>query len=64
MKIFLLFTLLIVITSSYAQTPVPPGNVSGTWTPAGSPYQINGEITIPNDSVLIIAPGTYVEFQG
>ena len=47
-----------------AQTSIPAGNVSGTWTLAGSPYQINGEITIPNASTLTIEPGVLVEFQG
>jgi predicted outer membrane repeat protein len=38
--------------------------VSGTWRAAGSPYLIEGEITIPADSTLIIEPGVEVIFQG
>ena len=47
-----------------AQTAISPGDVSGTWTKANSPYNINGEITIPNDSTLTIEPGVEVVFTG
>ncbi len=49
---------------SDAQTPVLPGDVSGTWPVSGSPYQVQGTITIPDDSTLVIEPGVTVEFQG
>jgi len=45
-------------------TDIAAGNVSGTWTLANSPYYINGEITIPNDSTLTIEPGVEVVFLG
>ena len=46
----LLFILLVIITiSSNTQTIIPPGNVSGTGTFSNSPYQVNGDIYIPND---------------
>ncbi len=63
---FLLVLFLIPIKSQriYAQTDIPPGNVSGAWTLANSPYNINGEITIPNDSILTIEPGVEVVFTG
>jgi hypothetical protein len=48
----------------YAQTPVPGGPISGTWTLAGSPYQVMGETTIPNGQTLTIEPGVLVEWQG
>jgi len=48
----------------YADTIIPPGPVSGTWTETGSPYLIQGEITISSDSTLIIEPGVDVIFQG
>jgi hypothetical protein len=52
---FLIFMLLFLsLGTVFSQTPVPGGNVSGTWTLAGSPYLINGEITIPNSQSLII----------
>lgn len=47
-----------------AQTNVPGGNVSGTWTLAGSPYNIQGSIQIQNASTLTIQPGVTVNFQG
>ncbi len=45
-------------------TDIAAGNVSGIWTLAKSPYYINGEITIPNDSTLTIEPGVEVVFMG
>jgi len=45
-------------------TDIPAGYVSGTWTLAGSPYNVQGNIHIPNDSTLIIQPGVIVNFQG
>ena len=45
-------------------TDIAAGNVSGTWTLDGSPYYINGEITVPNDSTLTIEPGVEVVFLG
>ncbi len=45
-------------------TDIPAGNISGTWTLDGSPYHINGEITVPNDSTLTIEPGVEVVFLG
>ena len=47
-----------------AQTTIPAGNVSGTWTTAGSPYNINGDITVPNGQTLTINAGVTVSFQG
>ncbi len=69
-RTYLLITILIsaiVIafpTSSTAQTPVPAGAVSGTWSPGGSPYYIQGEIFIATGQSLVINPGVTVEFQG
>ncbi len=48
----------------YAQTEVPGGDVYGIWLKSGSPYHINGDITIPNDSTLTIEHGVRVEFTG
>ncbi|HEX7343712.1 MAG TPA: right-handed parallel beta-helix repeat-containing protein [bacterium] len=50
--------------NSEAQTIVPGGFVSGIWTPLGSPYLIQGNLTIPLDSSLIIEPSVQVTFQG
>jgi predicted outer membrane repeat protein len=60
--IFIFFTLL--LTGLFAQTIINEGDVSGVWTKAQSPYHINGDVTIPNDSTLTIKPGVLVEFQG
>ena len=46
-----------------AQTSIPAGTVSGTWTLAGSPYNIQGAIQIPNGDSLIIQPGVSVVFH-
>ncbi len=65
MKIqFMLFSFIAFTVISNAQTIILPGDVSGNWTLSGSPYEIQGEIIIPNDSTLIIEPGVLVEFQG
>lgn len=45
-----------------ASTNVPAGNVSGSWTTAGSPYIVQGNITIPTGSSLTINPGVIVKF--
>jgi predicted outer membrane repeat protein len=50
--------------NSYPQTTIPGGMVSGTWTHAGSPYNIMGPIMIPDGSTLTIEPGAVVKFQG
>jgi hypothetical protein len=67
--ISLCFLLLLIFSQiesryTYAQTNIPVGDVSGTWTIANSPYYVNGEITIPNDSTLTIEPGVEVIFTG
>jgi hypothetical protein len=49
---------------SNAQTQIPAGDVHGSWGISGSPYNIQGDITIPNDSTLSIEPGVVIEFQG
>ena len=49
---------------SFAQTNVPAGNVSGTWSKAQSPYIVNGDLTIPDNQKLIIEPGVEIRFSG
>jgi hypothetical protein len=60
----ILFSLIMQVNILHAQTDIPAGNVSGTWALANSPYQINGEITVPNGDTLIIEPGVEVLFTG
>jgi parallel beta-helix repeat protein len=43
-------------------TGIPGGYVSGTWTLAGSPYRVTGDITVGSGSTLTIEPGVVVEF--
>ena len=47
-----------------AQTEIPAGNVSGTWSMANSPCRVNGDITVPHGSTLTIEPGVKVIFTG
>ncbi len=44
-------------------TTVYAGDVSGTWTASGSPYRIEGDITVPAGSTLTIEAGTEISFQ-
>ena len=60
----ILFLILSFTIHCIAQTPVPAGNVSGTWTKVNSPYQVNGNITIPMAQSLTIEKGVQVIFQG
>ena len=60
----IIFIFFISVCPSYSQTIIPGGYVSGTWTGANSPYQINGDITVHTDSALTIEPGVEVIFQG
>ncbi len=64
-KTFLIISAIFLMYSfSCAQTIIPGGNVSGTWTFGGSPYLIMGAIMIPDNSTLTIEPGVSVNFQG
>ncbi len=60
--LLILFLAFYIILSS--DTIIPAGNVSGNWDIDGSPYLIEGEITIPDGETLTIDPGILVEFQG
>jgi hypothetical protein len=54
---------LAAITAS-AQTVIPGGDVSGIWNAAGSPYLIQGTITVPASDTLLIEPDVDVIFYG
>jgi PKD repeat protein len=64
MPLVLIITLLPISVPVFAQTTVPAGDVSGTWTAAGSPYLVEGDITVPAGQTLVIEPGVQVLFQG
>ncbi len=64
-KLTLLVSFLFLCMSFLAaQTHIPAGNVSGSWSAAGSPYIIDGEIQIIVGDQLVIDPGVDVEFSG
>lgn len=48
--------------SLHGQTTIAGGNVSGVWSLAGSPYQINGSISVATGTTLEIEPGVEVLF--
>jgi hypothetical protein len=54
---------LILSAVAYSDTYVA-GLVSGTWTPAGSPYVVLADIEIPYGQTLTIQPGVEVKFTG
>ncbi|MFH1734602.1 MAG: hypothetical protein ABIE92_07825, partial [bacterium] len=64
LPIFLTFAVLLASIIASAQTIIPGGPVSGLWTQSGSPYLIEGEITLPSNNTLTIDPGVDVIFQG
>jgi parallel beta-helix repeat protein len=45
-------------------TEIGPGNVSGVWSSAKSPYFVTGNIRVPADQELTIEPGVQVFFTG
>ena len=64
MKKILLSILLITPLIFYGTTDVPPGQVTGHWDLAGSPYIVQGDIFIDADNTLTIDPGVVVKFKG
>lgn len=63
-KFMYVFILFLSYTFLSSQTTIPAGDISGNWLTNGSPYLIEGEITIPDGETLTIDPGVIVEFQG
>jgi hypothetical protein len=51
------------LQTGYCQTDIPAGDVSGTWSLSNSPYQVNGNITIPDGQILTIEPGVTAIFK-
>jgi len=58
--------ILLTVEAVFADTTyVAPGNISGNWTPANSPYIVDsGDVTVPPGMTLTIAPGVSVLFTG
>jgi len=46
-----------------ADTHIPAGDVSGTWTIDGSPYIVDGYVIVPVDSTLMIESGVLIFFS-
>ena len=63
-KLITVVSFLLIPVLGYNQTIVPGGDVYGVWDASGSPYLVQGEITIPDDSLLSIHHGVEVIFQG
>ncbi|MBU1881547.1 right-handed parallel beta-helix repeat-containing protein, partial [bacterium] len=61
---FIIIIVLAISTSGYTQTTIPGGDVSGSWDISGSPYLIEGEITVLANDTLTIDPGVEINFQG
>src|SRR5437016_6331686 len=54
---------LLLAASATADTIIPGGNViNETWTPAGSPYIVQGDITVPNGASLNVEAGAVILF--
>ncbi len=47
---------------SFSQTTLTGGNISGVLSVSGSPYLVTGDLTVPEDSLLTIEPGVYMDF--
>lgn len=58
-----LFFLALFMSSLWAVT-IPPGDISGVWTADQSPYEILGNISVPDGQTLQIQPGITIIFTG
>ncbi|TKJ39857.1 hypothetical protein CEE37_11305 [candidate division LCP-89 bacterium B3_LCP] len=59
---FLITVLFLVFGSNVLAETYIGGQVSGTWTAAGSPYYVIADMEVPFGSVLTIEPGVEVKF--
>jgi hypothetical protein len=59
-----IFCLLLISLSSFA-TIIPAGHITTntTWTKAGSPYIITGEVIFDTNTILTVQPGTVIRFD-
>jgi len=63
-KFMLLAGVVGMISVACADTIIPGGGVYGVWNAAGSPYLVQGSISVSNGQTLSILPGVEVVFQG
>ncbi|MFC2130567.1 right-handed parallel beta-helix repeat-containing protein [Bacteroidota bacterium] len=59
----ILIAFFLICNNLFAETVIPEGEVSGTWTKADSPYYISGNVLIPDTATLKIEPGVLIEFK-
>src|SRR5215470_17814278 len=58
-----LSSLLVAPRASRAATVIAGGNsINQTWTPAGSPYIVPGDVVVPAGAYLVVQAGTIVTF--
>ena len=63
-RVAVILVLFLLYSQAKGQTIISGGTVSGLWALSESPYLIEGNITVTDDSTLTIDPGVIVEFQG
>jgi hypothetical protein len=67
MKKLVTILLAVLMTAAYSATTITGGEVSGTWNAAGSPYNIQGEILVPDGQTLTLDGSSgpvVIDFQG
>jgi len=60
-----LLALLLAPSRANAQTTIGGGSLGAatTWTTAGSPYIVQGDVIVPSGGTLVIQAGTEVRFE-
>jgi hypothetical protein len=63
MRALTILVVLLLAGVGHADTIIAGGNLATqTWTPAGSPYVVNGDVTVVAGATLTISAGTVVRF--
>ena len=62
-RYIMLLCSLLAFSVASADTIIPGGDVSGVWDITGSPYIIQGSITVQGDDTLTIEPGVEIRFD-